>query len=69
MSEQGEITMSNDKANNRINMRLTEDDTGRLRVIAADIQRRRGSPFVSPADAVREAMRLLAERIAAEGMR
>lgn len=37
--------------------------------IAADIQRRRASPFVKPSDVVKAALRIAAEKIVADGMR
>lgn len=52
----------------RLNMRLTGEHTSRLRQIAADIQRRKGSPFASPAEAVRTALRIVAETLIREGM-
>ncbi len=60
--------MSDDAPTERLNMRLTGEDTRWLRLIAADIQRRRGSPFVQPAQAVRHALWVAAQKIAADGM-
>ena len=53
----------------RVNMKFSSDDLESLRVIAADVQRRRRSPFVSPADCVREALRIAKEKVISDGMK
>lgn len=48
----------------RLALRLTEADGRMLAIVAAHLQRTRKTPFVSPADTVRAALVIAAEKIA-----
>ena len=50
----------------RLAFRPCEEDQRWLRVIASHLQHTRGTPFVSPADALRAGLRIAAEKIAAD---
>jgi uncharacterized protein (DUF1778 family) len=56
------------RSDERVALRLSDEDNRALKLVAAHLQRRRGSPFVSPAEAVRAALRLAAETLIREGM-
>jgi hypothetical protein len=53
--------MSDNATNTRLSARLTGKGTSRPRLITADIQRRKGSPFVSPVETPRTALWVAAE--------
>jgi hypothetical protein len=53
----------------RINMKFSSEDLDALRLIAAAMQKRMRSPFVSPSDCVREALRLARERVISDGLK
>jgi Arc/MetJ-type ribon-helix-helix transcriptional regulator len=58
--------MSN-ASNDKVNIRLTGEDLRWLRMIQADMRKRRGILFVNPAEVVRAALRMAAEKAVMEG--